>query len=73
MSEWLDVMRKAEEALCLLQLWDVSEGQRRLEKLVAQHPDDGMVYFKRAQGFESVGIPEAALKDYLRAKLPRRC
>jgi len=59
-------MLKAEEAKRLL-LEDRERGEHVFDELLKDYPYDGMVYFKRAEGWESLQQWVLALSDYGRA------
>jgi len=45
----------------------MDEGEREFSRLLRLHPLDGMIYYKRAQAYESLGHYEAARQDYQKA------
>lgn len=48
----------------MLEVYDSREGERLFSELLRSHPEDGMVFFKRGEAYETVGQPEKALKDF---------
>jgi tetratricopeptide (TPR) repeat protein len=42
-------------------------GERLFAQLVREHPEDGMVYFQRAQAYEALREPRRAARDFRRA------
>lgn len=61
-----DVTRRAHEAARTLRV-DRVRGEREFQRLLQEFPNDGMVYFQRAQAFEGVGALDDAVADYSRA------
>jgi hypothetical protein len=49
-------------------LRDRDAGTRQFEKLFALHPDDGMIFYERAEAFEHLGLLNDAEADYKRAE-----
>lgn len=43
---------------------DRSKGEEEFAGLFRQHPDDGMIFFKRAEAFEAISDAEAANADF---------
>lgn len=62
-GDWIKIMRKAEKAKRAY-LSDGVEGDIQFAKLLEQFPDDGMVYFKRAEALEQMGDMTSAARDY---------
>jgi len=48
-------------------LVDVEQGLTLFDGLLRQYPSDGMVYFKRAEAHEALGVLHLAAEDYRRA------
>jgi tetratricopeptide (TPR) repeat protein len=67
MSQWRELMAEAEAARQAL-LRDRAAGEREFDRLLAAHPKDGMIYFKRGEAFEALGEVERAVDDYRRAE-----
>lgn len=61
--DWKAIMQEAENAKKRM-LVDVPDGEMMFGRLLAQFSDDGMVYFKRGQAYESLGRNRAAASDY---------
>lgn len=59
-------MEEADEAKRLL-IQDLPRGEQAFEELLKKYPYDGMVYFKRAEGWEFLEQWDLALGDYKRA------
>jgi tetratricopeptide (TPR) repeat protein len=68
MSNRLRIMAEAEEARLVLEGYDRRDGERRFADLLREHPDDGMISFKRGEAYETIGQPEKAIADYQRAE-----
>jgi len=66
MDSWRERMRKADAAKGLL-LKDRERGERAFDELLTEYPLDGMVYFKRAEGWQYLEQWNLALSDYKRA------
>jgi tetratricopeptide (TPR) repeat protein len=64
MSNKLKIMAQAEEAKLVLGGYDADDGDRRFSELLRDHPDDGMIFFKRGEAYETIGQPEKAIKDF---------
>jgi tetratricopeptide (TPR) repeat protein len=67
MNDWRTIMKKAEEARCLL-IANEREGIVAFNRLLADFPADGMIFLKRGLGYESLGQFENAVSDLERAK-----
>jgi len=67
MSKWRELMADAEAAKRSM-LRDRTAGEREFDRLLAAHPKDGMVYFKRGEAFEALGEPGRAAADYRQAE-----
>ena len=46
---------------------DRAAGEVQFQRLLARHPDDGMVYFERAEAYRQLGQHALALADYEQA------
>ena len=68
MSNRLKIMAEAEEARLVLEGYDRREGERRFSDLLREHPDDGMIFFKRGEAYQTIGMPEKAITDYRKAE-----
>jgi hypothetical protein len=63
------VMKRAEEARILLSGKSTREnGMRQFDRLVGEHPKDGMIFFKRAEAHEALNDLRAAAVDYREAQ-----
>lgn len=67
LADWSSVMRAAEMAKAALRA-DRTRGEELFAKLMAAHPNDGMVYLKRAEAYERFGDRAAAAPDFARAE-----
>jgi tetratricopeptide (TPR) repeat protein len=67
-GDWRAMMRAADEARRRL-IVDEERGIELFAALLAQHPADGMIFFKRGEGFEALGRYDAAQRDYQQAML----
>ena len=67
MSIWRQVMAKCEEAKRTM-LQDRPAGEMAFAALLRDHPDDGMVHFKRAEAYEHLGAYSIAEGEYARAE-----
>ena len=67
MSDWREVMQLGEKAKALL-VRDQSRGEKAFEDLLREHKLDGMLYFKRGEGWELLGQFQLALSDFRRAR-----
>lgn len=61
-----EVTRQAHSAARTL-LANRLEGERAFQRLLQHYPNDGMVYFQRANAFERIGAIDEAVDDYNRA------
>lgn len=66
MSDWRNVMAKAEQAKRLLTV-DRRAGDEAFAAMLKEFPGDGMVYLKRGEAYEAVGETSLAASDYERA------
>jgi hypothetical protein len=66
-SPWPNAIRAAESAKSIFVTNQVL-GERLFMELLARHPQDGMVYMKRAEAYEAVGNRKAAAADFARAE-----
>jgi hypothetical protein len=65
---WSSVIQAAEAAK--VALWaDRARGEKLFAELMAAHPNDGMVYLKRAEAYERSGDAAAAAVDFARAEV----
>jgi tetratricopeptide (TPR) repeat protein len=68
-SSWALVLQEAEKARGLVADKKTrNEGLRLFDQLASEHPDDGMVYFKRAEAREALRETESASADYKKAQ-----
>jgi hypothetical protein len=67
MSQWRESMADADAAKRAM-VRDRAAGEREFDRLLAAHPRDGMIYFKRGEAFEELGEAERAAADYRRAE-----
>ena len=67
MSDWRELMAEADDAKRRM-LSDRAAGEREFRHLLAAHPNDGMVYFKRGEAYEALGARDLAAADYRRAE-----
>lgn len=63
MSERRKIWKQSIEANSLL-LINKEEGEKKFRNILHSHPEDGMVYYERAEGFEFLCLYEKAIKDY---------
>lgn len=66
MSSWKAVMEAANRAK-LAMVSDRAAGDRAFAALLAQNPNDGMIYFKRGEGYEALGEKSLAAADFTHA------
>ena len=66
-SYWRAIMNAADAAKYIL-LSDRSMGEQDFADLLAEHPDDGMIFFKRGEAYEIMGENELAANDFRRAE-----
>ena len=66
-SPWHQVAAAARAAKQTL-IADRVRGEREFEQLLAQHPRDGMIYFKRGEAYEEITEDALAASDFERAK-----
>ncbi len=66
-NDWASVMRAADQAKTALR-GDRARGEKLFAELLQAHPNDGMVYMKRAEAYEQAGDAVAATADYSRAE-----
>ncbi|MCI0407266.1 MAG: hypothetical protein L0191_01670 [Acidobacteria bacterium] len=66
MSSWRAVMEAAEKTK-LAMISDRAAGDRAFSALLAQNPNDGMIYFKRGEAYEELGEKSLAAADFTRA------
>jgi tetratricopeptide (TPR) repeat protein len=64
---WKRIMEWAAEARQTL-IKDEASGAAEFNNLLSLFPDDGMIFFERANGYETLGKLELAKADYERAK-----
>lgn len=68
-STFAGVMKRAEEARILLSGKSTREnGMHEFDRLVGEHPKDGMIFFKRAEAREALDDLRAAAADYREAQ-----
>jgi tetratricopeptide (TPR) repeat protein len=67
MSIWREVMQTADSAKATMAFERVA-GEQIFQRLLAQHPRDGMIYFKRGEAYEALGEYEHAVQDFQRAE-----
>jgi len=72
MSKWRNIWHDAVDANSEM-MNDTDSGLIEFYQLLKDHPDDGMIYYERAEAYEYLGQKTEALKDYQIAKdkLPR--
>jgi hypothetical protein len=68
MSDWQTTMAEARSAKMLL-LKDRSAGEQRFKEVLERYGEDGMIYFIRGEGYESLGDNKSALNDYRLAEI----
>src|SRR5579875_3610955 len=68
MLDWQKVMAEARAAKMLL-LKDRTAGEKRFQEILERHGEDGMIYFIRGEGYESLAEYQAALNDYRLAEI----
>lgn len=68
MSDWQKAMAEARAAKMLL-LKDRTAGEKRFQEILERHGGDGMIYFIRGEGYESLAENQAALNDYRLAEI----
>ncbi len=66
MGSWRVVTEAADKAK-LAMLSDRAVGDRAFSALLAQTPNDGMIYFKRGEAYEALGENSLAAADFTRA------
>lgn len=66
-GSWREVMERAEKAKDIM-LADRISGETEFQKLLKEYPNDGMVFFKRAEAYEELGERYLAIEDYRRAE-----
>lgn len=66
MSLHRKVWYKAVEANQIYQS-DQKEGEEKFEELLEKYPDDGMVYYEKAEAYETMGLLNIAKKNYSKA------
>jgi Flp pilus assembly protein TadD len=67
MSRWRDRMEEADAAK-RMKLTDRAVGEAEFQRLLSAHPNDGMIYFKRGEAYEGLGVRDHAAADYRRAE-----
>jgi tetratricopeptide (TPR) repeat protein len=67
MGHWRDLMAEAEAARQTM-MRDRAAGEAKFDRLIEAHPNDGMLYFKRGEGYEALREGELAVSDYHRAE-----
>lgn len=67
MSEHRRIWYEAVKANQVMQI-DEEVGKEEFEKLLDLHPNDGMVFYERAEAFEALEYLEPANSDYLKAE-----
>lgn len=65
--DWKQIMEWAAEARQVL-IVDRARGEAEFAKLLSNFPDDGMIFFERAGGYETLGELGLAKADYERAE-----
>lgn len=68
MADWQKAMAEARAAKMIL-LKDRVGGEKRFEEVLQRQGEDGMIYFIRGEGYESLGDKEQALNDYRLAEI----
>ena len=63
MSNFRLIMEEANSAKVVM-VSNIIEGEKLFDKLLSQHPNDGMIYFKRGEAYEALGNNDMAAKDY---------
>lgn len=66
MNNWREIMDEAEQAKRQM-LIDQEKGEAMFADLIRRANTDGMVYFKRAEAYESLDLFELAVEDFRRA------
>ena len=66
MASWREICRQADEAKHLFS-HDRQAGKERFLHLLQKYPNDGMVYLRRGECYESIGSYALALEDYRHA------
>lgn len=67
MSSWRDIMANGEAAKRLL-LRNRAEGEAWFEELFQEHPQDGMLFFKRGEAYGKLGELDRAFADLYQAE-----
>jgi hypothetical protein len=68
MSDWQTAMAEARSAKMLL-LKDRAAGEQRFKEVLERYGEDGMIYFIRGEGYESLEEKKSALNDYRLAEI----
>jgi hypothetical protein len=68
MSDWRKTIAEARSAKALL-LQDRIAGEKRFQQVFDTNGEDGMIYFIRGEGYESLAENESALNDYRLAEI----
>lgn len=66
MNSWRELMRAADKAK-LAMISDLDAGKQEFSALLAQNPNDGMIYFKRGEAYEALGKRDPAKAAFQRA------
>jgi len=66
MGVWRELMQAADKAKVRM-IGDRANGEKEFGGLLATHPDDGMLYFKRGEAYEALGENKLAAGDFRRA------
>jgi tetratricopeptide (TPR) repeat protein len=71
-STWMGIMQAADAAKIKM-VSDRQAGEADFDILLAQHPQDGMIYFKRGEAYEVLGLYDRAAADfrYALVRFPR--
>jgi len=67
LRDWKQIMEWAAEARQVM-IADRASGEAEFAKLLSNFPDDGMIFFERAGGYEALGELRLAKTDFERAK-----
>lgn len=66
MSTWRNIMDAAEAAKAVM-VSDRGAGEKKFDLLLREHPQDGMIYFKRGLAYEALKQNSLATRDFERA------
>lgn len=67
MAGFRDIMNMAQTAKIDL-INDREQGEQEFSELLKKYPHDGMIFFKRGEAYEKIGLMKLACDDFTRAE-----